>query len=126
MTGFFKGNGATVAKVAPFSAFEFYFYEIFKSNLYPGKTKAELKFGQKLVAGGLTGIVAATLTYPMDLVKTYLSVDTGSGAKHTMIEQGKIIYREAGIRGLYKGWGISMAGIAPFIGIKMASFDWLM
>ena len=86
MGGFFKGNGATVAKVAPFSAFEFYFYEIFKSNLYPGKTKAELGFGQKLVAGGLTGIVAATLTYPMDLVKTYLSVDTGSGAKHTMIE----------------------------------------
>ena len=38
--GFFKGNGATVAKIAPFSAFEFYFYEVFKNNLYPGKTKA--------------------------------------------------------------------------------------
>ena len=35
--GFFKGNGATVAKIAPFSAFEFYFYEVFKNNLYPGK-----------------------------------------------------------------------------------------
>jgi solute carrier family 25 phosphate transporter 23/24/25/41 len=28
--------------------------------------------------------------------------------------------------GLYKGWTLSMVGIAPFIGIKMASFDWLM
>lgn len=35
MYGFFKGNGATVCKIAPFSAFEFYFYEIFKTNLYP-------------------------------------------------------------------------------------------
>ena len=94
--GFFKGNGATVAKVAPFSAFEFYFYEIFKSNLYPGKTKAQLSFGQKLVAGGLTGIVAATLTYPMDLVKTYLSVNLEKEVKLTMIQQGKIIYQEGG------------------------------
>jgi len=37
--GYFKGNGATVAKIAPFSAFEFYFYEVFKNNLYPGKAK---------------------------------------------------------------------------------------
>jgi len=35
MLGYFKGNGATVMKIAPFSAFEFYFYEIFKTNLYP-------------------------------------------------------------------------------------------
>lgn len=27
---------------------------------------------------------------------------------------------------MYKGWGISMAGIAPFIGIKMSSYDMLM
>jgi hypothetical protein len=33
--GFFKGNGATIMKIAPFSAFEFYFYEIFKSRLFP-------------------------------------------------------------------------------------------
>jgi solute carrier family 25 phosphate transporter 23/24/25/41 len=31
MRGFFKGNGATVAKIAPFSAFEFYFYALFKN-----------------------------------------------------------------------------------------------
>ena len=35
--GFFKGNGATVLKIAPFSAAEFYFYEVFKTGLYPGK-----------------------------------------------------------------------------------------
>lgn len=28
--------------------------------------------------------------------------------------------------GLYKGWGLSMIGIAPFIGIKMTSYDFLM
>ena len=37
LIGFFKGNGMTVMKIAPFSAFEFYFYEVFKNNLYGHK-----------------------------------------------------------------------------------------
>ena len=37
--GMFKGNGMTVAKITPFSAAEFYFYEVYKNNLYPGKEK---------------------------------------------------------------------------------------
>ena len=62
----------------------------------------------------------------MDLVKTYLTINTENAKKITMTEQTKIIYREHGFFGLYKGWTLSMIGIAPFIGIKMSSFDWLM
>ena len=28
--GFFKGNGVNVARIAPFSAFEFFFYDVYK------------------------------------------------------------------------------------------------
>jgi hypothetical protein len=56
--GFFKGNGATVVKIAPFSAAEFYFYEFFKTNLYSGTPNNKLGFGQKLICGGFTGMVA--------------------------------------------------------------------
>ena len=33
--GFFKGNGVNIVKIAPFSAFEFFFYEFFKHTLIP-------------------------------------------------------------------------------------------
>ena len=56
--GFFKGNGLTVLKIAPFSAFEFFFYEVYKSNLFPGLDKHQLSNWQKLIAGGLTGMTA--------------------------------------------------------------------
>jgi len=126
-SGYFKGNGATVMKIAPFSAFEFYFYEIFKTALFPGKTKKDMTYSQAIIAGGLTGITASTLTYPMDLVKTYLTINLETGAKKiSMTEQTMLIYRQHGFFGLYKGWGLSMCGIAPFIGFKMASFDFLM
>ena len=54
--GFFKGNGASVAKIAPFSALEFYFYALFKNQLFPNSTK--LTNSEKLVAGCLTGGLA--------------------------------------------------------------------
>ena len=125
MYGFFKGNGATVMKIAPFSAFEFYFYEIFKNALFPGVTKKDMTYMQAIISGGLTGITASTLTYPMDLVKTYLTINLENNKKVSMTEQTMIIFRQNGFFGLYKGWGMSMCGIAPFIGFKMASFDFL-
>ena len=84
MRGFFKGNGATVAKIAPFSAFEFYFYEVYKSNLYPGKERRDFTFSQKLICGGITGATASFLTYPLDLVKTFLTVNLEADIKMTM------------------------------------------
>ena len=35
--GFFKGNGANVARMFPKYAFEFTFYELFKKNLFSGR-----------------------------------------------------------------------------------------
>ena len=111
-------------KIAPFSAFEFYFYEVFKNNLFGHKK--QLGYVDKLISGGLTGIVASTLTYPFDIVKTYLTINVDNTKKLTMVQQTNEIIKQHGIRGLYKGWAISMAGIAPFIGIKMSSYDMLM
>lgn len=62
----------------------------------------------------------------MDLVKTYLTVNLETNTKVTMISQAKIIVSEQGFLGLYKGIGLSTIGIAPFIGIKLTSFDMLM
>ena len=62
----------------------------------------------------------------MDLVKTYLTVNIEKDIKISISQQTLLIFREHGFFGLYKGWTLSMVGIAPFIGIKMASFDLLM
>lgn len=43
-----------------------------------------------------------------------------------MMQQASIIYSEKGIKGFYRGLLLSNLGIAPFIGIKMSSFDFLM
>mmetsp|Transcript_12751 Transcript_12751/g.21508 ORF Transcript_12751/g.21508 Transcript_12751/m.21508 type:complete len:92 (+) Transcript_12751:218-493(+) len=75
MLGFFKGNGITILKIAPFSAFEFYFYEVFKSALFPKKEKKDFTYMDRIISGGFTGVTASTLTYPLDLIKTYLTIN---------------------------------------------------
>ena len=89
--GFFKGNGASVAKIAPFSALEFYFYALFKNQLYPQKEK--LCNSEKLVAGCLTGGLAQAIIYPIDLIKTYLIINVEAGQKIGMVQQGNMIYK---------------------------------
>ena len=89
MKGFFKGNGTNIVKIAPFSAFEFFFYELFKNALCPHvENRGHLTFKDKLMCGGLTGMVASTLTYPLDIVKTYLTVNENKEVKISMLRQG--------------------------------------
>jgi solute carrier family 25 phosphate transporter 23/24/25/41 len=57
--GFFKGNGVNIVKIAPFSALEFYFYELFKHSFYADRPAND--YTSKLICGGLTGTVAQTL-----------------------------------------------------------------
>jgi len=119
--GFFKGNGVNIVRIAPFSAFEFFFYDFYKSQLFEGDSSGN---SAKLVCGGLTGMTASTLTYPLDLIRTKLSINVAdSTIKPTIWGVGKQVVRENGIQGLYKGLPSSLVGITPYIGIKMASFD---
>lgn len=125
MAGFFKGNGINIIRIVPFTAFEFFFYETFKVLLFPYVQQKDMTLKQKLMSGALTGITASSLTYPLEVIKTQITVDT----KHShvsMYGMAKRIVQNEGVLGLYHGWGVSMFGIIPFTGIKMASFDWMM
>ena len=55
-----------------------------------------------------------------------MTINVENNLRVSMGQQAKMIIAENGILGMYKGLGVSCAGIAPFIGIKMASFDFLM
>lgn len=81
-------------------------------------------FSAKLLCGALTGVTANTITYPLDLIKTILSVQLNPRHyKKGVFGHMRIIYAKDGFLGFYKGWGTTMIGIAPYIAIKMATFD---
>jgi len=85
--GFFKGNGVNVMRIAPFSAFEMFFYEVYKRNVFSGDSSGNLA---KLCCGGLTGMTASSLTYPLDLIRTKLSINVAdSSVKPSILGTGR-------------------------------------
>jgi len=122
LTGFFKGNGSNIIRIVPFSAIEFYAFEKSKNYLLPQDNPRHK--GWLLACGSISGICASFFTYPIDLVRTYLSIDTKK-ASEGLVKEGVRIFKQEGVVGLYRGIGMTLAGIGPFIGIKMTTFDLL-
>ncbi|MCL7052095.1 hypothetical protein MKW94_024343, partial [Papaver nudicaule] len=76
---FWKGNLVTIVHRLPYSSISFYAYERYKNTLQsiPGlerhRESVTSDLFVRLVGGGLAGVTAASITYPLDLVRTRLA-----------------------------------------------------
>ncbi|KAA8534160.1 hypothetical protein F0562_031647 [Nyssa sinensis] len=128
---FWKGNLVTIAHRLPYSSVSFYAFERYKNLLqlilglesHRGSVSAELCI--RLLGGGLAGITAASVTYPLDLVRTRLAAQTNviyyKGICHAL----HTISREEGTFGLYKGLGATLLGVGPNLAISFSVYDTL-
>lgn len=79
----------------------------------------------RLTCGGMAGITSVTFTYPLDIVRTRLSIQSASFAElgekpkklpgmwQTMVTMYKT---EGGFTALYRGIIPTVAGVAPYVG----------
>jgi solute carrier family 25 (mitochondrial phosphate transporter), member 23/24/25/41 len=93
LRGFFKGNSVNVIRIAPFTACQFFFYDLYKTNFFGGSTASG---SSKLLCGGLTGMTASIITYPLDLIRTLLAVDVGTN-RHSIIDMGRQVIHKHGV-----------------------------
>ncbi|CAE6142800.1 unnamed protein product [Arabidopsis arenosa] len=138
LRGLFKGNGTNCARIVPNSAVKFFSYEqASKGILYmyrqrTGNENAQLTPLLRLGAGATAGIIAMSATYPMDMVRGRLTVQTANspyqyrGIAHAL----STVLREEGPRALYRGWLPSVIGVVPYVGLNFAVYeslkDWLL
>ncbi|KAJ7545068.1 hypothetical protein O6H91_09G105700 [Diphasiastrum complanatum] len=137
LLGFFKGNGTNCARIVPNSAIKFFSYEQASSFILwlhrqqSGNQDAELTPLLRLGAGACAGIIAMSATYPMDMVRGRLTVQTEDSPLRYrgMFHAFSTITKEEGIRALYKGWLPSVIGVIPYVGLNFAVYeslkDWI-
>ncbi|XP_057475116.1 uncharacterized protein LOC130763205 isoform X1 [Actinidia eriantha] len=128
---FWKGNLVTIAHRLPYSSISFYAFERYKNLLqFILRTESQREnisadIFVRLVGGGLAGITAASVTYPLDLVRTRLAAQTNviyyRGIWHAL----RTISKEEGVFGLYKGLGASLLGVGPNLAISFSVYDTL-
>lgn len=111
--GYMAGNGINVIRIAPYSAVQFSTYEFFKGVLITNSSDHSIDTPRRLLAGALAGIAAVVSTYPLDLVRSRLSVESASlgmkegrrdGKSTGILRMTARVYREeGGFRALYRG-----------------------
>ena len=138
LRGFFKGNGANVARIAPYSAFQFLFFDIYKfgmqkglssTNYFPPNSKMDkngypaLSSYWTLAAGALAGSTSTFMCYPLDLARSFLTVQTNQKIYNGILDCIRQIYRAEGLKGLYRGCIPTLCGISPYIALNFFFFD---
>lgn len=117
-----RGNGMNILRIFPFSGLQFYTYDICKYSFLKESEKATNT--QRLIFGGISGIIATSVTHPIDVIKHRLMCYQNI---HSFKEASIDIYREHGgsYRNYFKGYGSTISSLTPFIALNFATFDFL-
>lgn len=121
--GYFKGNGANVLKVIPYNAIRFFSYEVYKKALTTDTQP--LTTLQKVAASGCAGATACVGTFPLDLIRTRLALQTKQQRYSGIVNCTQVIVREEGVVGLYKGLGAACLSAVPATAINFTTYETL-
>lgn len=122
--GFFRGNGTNIVRIIPYSAVQFATYETVKRLLIGDRKELESSPLVKLFSGASAGIASVTVTYPLDLVRTRLSLP-GETPRGIIACMHQVYVREGGVVALYRGLVPTIAGIAPYVALNFTTYETL-
>uniref|UniRef100_A0A1B6EGU3 Congested-like trachea protein n=2 Tax=Clastoptera arizonana TaxID=38151 RepID=A0A1B6EGU3_9HEMI len=127
ITGLYKGMAAPVAGVAPTFAISFFGFGL-------GKRLQQIDDGQPLTwlqlfyAGAFSGIFTTSIMAPGERIKCLLQIQQGSGetVKYSgPMDVVKKLYKQGGIRSIYKGSVATLLRDVPASGMYFMSYEFL-
>ncbi|XP_034044962.1 calcium-binding mitochondrial carrier protein SCaMC-3-like [Thalassophryne amazonica] len=119
-----RGNGINVLKIAPETAVKFTAYEQIKHVMRSSNESRNLRLHERFIAGSLAGATAQTAVYPMEVLKTRLTLRK-TGQFSGIIDCAKQMLQREGIAAFYKGYVPNMLSIVPYAGIDLAVYETL-
>ncbi|CAL9762215.1 unnamed protein product [Musa acuminata subsp. burmannicoides] len=120
--GLFRGNFVNVIRVAPSKAIELFAYDTAKKVLTPKDGKPpKLPVPSSLVAGAFAGVSSTLCTYPLELLKTRLTIqrDVYDNLLHAFLK----IVCEEGPSELYRGLTPSLIGVMPYAATNYFAYE---
>lgn len=122
MLSLWRGNGINVLKIAPESAIKFMAYEQIKQAIRGQQETLHVQ--ERFVAGSLAGATAQTVIYPMEVLKTRLTLRR-TGQYKGLLDCAWRIMEQEGPRAFYRGYLPNVLGIIPYAGIDLAVYETL-
>ncbi|KAL8503758.1 hypothetical protein ACS0TY_022468 [Phlomoides rotata] len=120
--GLFRGNFVNVIRVTPSKAIELFVYDTVNKKLSakPGE-HAKLPIPPSLIAGASAGVSSTLVTYPLELLKTRLTIqrDVYNGLLDAFVK----ILQEGGPGELYRGLAPTLIGVIPYAATNYCAYD---
>jgi len=112
MYALFRGNTANIVRYALTSSHVF-------DGVMPAFTREDFWrwFWSRALSQSLSSIASAGIVYPLDLVRTRLTMDVGQGTNHEFAGVSECISsiaRRGGLLALYRGFGVMAVGAVAY------------
>jgi len=117
-----RGNAPNCIRIFPYASLQFWSYDYYKGIILQNQKNTKFGVLERFKAGVLAGITAASLTYPLDLIRIRLATNTDP-AVSGFVSQGRSIMQEGGVLALYTGFIPTLTSLSPFIAINFTIFD---
>lgn len=122
LAGFWRGQFGTLLRETGGSTAWFGSYELltaFFTARAQAKAKGEavsIPFWQQMTAGAVAGVSYNFIFYPADTIKSKMQtgeLGTSRSQRQTFLQVGRHLWQAHGLKGLYRGCGITVARAAP-------------
>eukprot|EP00041_Stephanoeca_diplocostata_P012348 m.207169 g.207169 ORF g.207169 m.207169 type:complete len:356 (+) comp18920_c0_seq2:285-1352(+) len=139
--GLWRGNAVNCLRVFPAKGVLYMSQDVFKNILRKSalvspenRRNRTMPTYLSSVAGALAGISAATMTYPLDLVRTRMagtivrstdlnSTNSGKVQRHRIVDTFRRIVHREGFFALYRGLTPTVLGSIPYEGVRFGVYD---
>jgi len=132
LLGFWHGQLGTLIRETGGSAAWFGSYEgvkvLFRKYDSSISTVSEVKVWQQMIGGAAAGMSYNFIFYPADTIKSRMQTEvlsSGSGKRGTFMSVGRELWRESGLKGFYRGCGITVFRAAPSSAIIFTIYEGL-
>jgi len=118
--GFYRGNYSNIIRITPAYLLKFPLNEFYKKKI-GNSTPIQL-----LASGVAAGLTQVCLTYPLDVMRTRMSLDHHMTTNYNKYFSCiKNIYHVEGISGFYKGFPVSALSYPMYVGIQFSMYETL-
>lgn len=127
--GLYTGNVSTILRETAGGAAWFGTYEYAKESFLQRQDRS-LSIYETMAAGALAGMAYNAALFPADVIKSRqqaLSLSTSSlhRSQAGLVGTAKYIWEQGGIRGFYRGFGITLARSVPASAVIFLSYEML-
>lgn len=132
LSNLYRGIAPTMLGILPYAGTSFLTHDLLRDWLrtpilapytLEAPSSTRLTAVAQLSCGAAAGIVAQTISYPIDIIRRRIQVGSVVDTKSGILETAQRIFLERGMRGFYVGLTIGYVKMAPMVATSFYVYD---